>query len=164
MSILTPRIDTIENKYSPSGVLGNTDGAAVSSGYVGQELISSTNSTTDVKNITANIMSMSLPAGVWDVTGSAIIDLQTFGGTAFGSLTLSVDAVSLGLNDPNLTQFPFTYNTNYGWRTPETRVVRFNLTTTTTIYLVGNFALVSGTISTIQARANGCILRAVRVA
>lgn len=140
---------------------GRVDGVAPAAGEIGEIRTAPTGTTTDIKNVTASGVNMLLPAGVWDVTGVMIADMTTVSSGAYGLINCSVDT-SVALNDPNLVQYFYIYNATIAPRVL-TRTIRFNFTTPTTVYLVGNVGVVSGSVSTITMRP-ASHLSAVRVA
>lgn len=67
---LSPRIDTIEAKYSPSGVVGATSGATIGTGVVGQIIRTGAMSSTTVSTgtyVDITGASISLTPGVWAI-------------------------------------------------------------------------------------------------
>jgi hypothetical protein len=139
------------------GIIGTTTNNNANSGSVG-EYLTATNSGTSLTNATsANIASISLTAGDWDVTG--------FNTTVPAGGTITTSAAQ-GLTTTSAT-FP-TANTGSFTNIPgssgagvvvvgQVGPVRFSLSTTTTVFLVANCNFSGGTMT-----ANGFI-RARRI-
>ena len=135
---------------SKVNVSGEIDGAAAGAGYIGQvisSLIASGSAVSLTTNTPANMTSISLTAGDWDVEGSVVF----VGGSvtiAAGSLhevgfstttaALPTDGSEMYLDPSALT----TTSANFG--TPVQRKI-YNVSTTTTVYLVAEGTFTAGT-------------------
>jgi hypothetical protein len=141
-----------------SGIVGTTLADSANAGSVGEYISGTTSGTTITNGTAVNATSISLTAGDWDVTGVA----------AIVGTTIILSAFAAGVSTTSATLGSFgTYgqiaNIN-GTVTASTQtgdvtlpVVRVNVSTTTTVYLVGSATFSSGT-----ATVNG-FLRARRV-
>lgn len=130
---------------------GVTDGSNASSGYVGEYIVSTvaTPGITLSGSTAANVTSISLTAGDWDVTGSVyyigsgttstlnwiMCNVQTT------SASLGAGTVGMFIQTP-LNSGVWTQADNGGLCGPN----RISLTTTTTIYLVTRAGYTGGTI------------------
>lgn len=136
------------NSKGTSGInlKGVTDGSNAPSGYVG-EFISSTvlfaSAVGIASGVPANVTSISLPAGDWDVWGNIGFSLVT--ATSMSNITAATNTVSATLPNPafyiNLT----ITGTSLAGGSQNAPKLRYNLTSTTTIYLVGQATLAGGT-------------------
>jgi hypothetical protein len=145
-----PTINSTGTLTLGTGIAGVTSGTAATAGYVGQ-VISSLIPTGSAVSLTtatpANVTSISLTAGDWDVTasvnyvaGSATIVTGALHevGLNTTTATLPVDGSELYVNSPILT----TTSANFG--TAVQRKV-YNVSTTTTVYLVAEGTFTAGT-------------------
>lgn len=143
---------TFNGSITPSGgIVGKTDGVAVSAGNVGQLLRESrdrsaqTALTTGVSaNITAN--PMTLTAGVWLVTGSvSIIGTATSARLDFGLSTTSA-TLPPASDIPSLRNYSsITVNLTLADLPLFVGPWYVNISSTTTLYLVGNSVYSGGT-------------------
>jgi hypothetical protein len=134
-----------------SGITGGTNSAA---GYVG-EYISATASSVALTTATiTNVTSISLTAGDWDVSGGEYISdsTNTMSNALVGASTTSATLGSSG----TWAQTQFTAGgglmMSYANSIPQQRI---NVTSTTTVYLLGYAVFASGTVNAsgyIQAR------------
>jgi hypothetical protein len=147
-----------------AAVQGKTSGSASTSGYVG-ELVSSIVAISGVSltnNTTANITSISLTAGDWDVTG--YVTFQPAGTTTVQSLIAGISltsattgsVVSPTLDSPT-TRMVASWTTGNAQSVPTPKAI-INVSSTTTVYLV---ALANFGVSTLTA---GGVITARRVA
>lgn len=125
-------------------ISGVTTGSNATSGYVGEFVSSIVNSGSPISltNMTsANVTSISLTAGDWDVWGN-IGFISNADAIDIASAWVSSSSASL----PDFSLFNQTANgggsSSEGVQTP---IIRFNITTTTTIYLSGQAHFASGT-------------------
>lgn len=119
------------------GIVGVTDGSDADAGNVG-EFITATNTQSMTSTVNANVVSISLTAGDWDVWGAIE--------TVLGSGTITVSMIA-GINTVSAT-FPGSQNGAYfvyTWPPSSAEFaaagpvgqLRISVSTTTTIYLVG---------------------------
>lgn len=139
-----------------NGLKGTVLGDNAIAGSVGEFVTSSVTSVALTSGTPANVTSISLTAGDWDVEGNVVITAAVT--TVFQNAKISVNSVSAtDAATPDfswLTGVTFGVNATYSNRAP---TQRFNLTTTTTIFLV-----CSPTFTTSTATAAGRI-RARRI-
>ncbi len=125
-----------------SGITGTTAGTEAAAGTVGQVVTSSASSVSLTNAVFSNITSISLTAGDWEITGvveySPSAASPTRMSTAITSTSAAVD------NWFNRTLLRATM-TAAGQQCQTTPVVRYNLTSTTTVYLVGLMDFSTGT-------------------
>jgi hypothetical protein len=138
-----------------SSIVGTTTNDSASAGRVG-EFVSSTVANTTVSltsGTPANVTSISLTAGDWDVSGMVIFN--TAGTTVMSAQVAGVSSTSATLVTYQFANIAGTQSAGAGGNVV-TPVVRISLSATTTVYLVaqGNF-----TTSTCQA---GGVIRARR--
>ena len=138
------------------GIRGTATNDNAAAGIVG-EYVSSTVAYASRISLTtatpANITSISLTAGDWDVTGIVVIGLNSATCTAMASSINSTGGTVGALGEysqsnPNTTTASFQYFN-------VTPTVRFSLSSTTTVYLVGSATFSAGTVDgfgTIRAR------------
>lgn len=134
---------------------GVTDASNAGSGKVG-EYLSADNSTAAVNAVSgtaANVVSLSLPAGDWELNGSVSFNSSNAALTGYSAGVNTVSATLPGFLDNTTVSATFTVGTQ---RVPVPSV-RLNLTSTTTVYLVATAFFNSGAV---QAFAK---LRARRV-
>jgi hypothetical protein len=149
------------NGITSPGIIGVTDGSNATAGTVGEYITSSVTSFSSITNGTNyNVTTISLTAGDWDVVGS--VEFNFSGTTNVTSIAAAISSTSATFGSAG-TYFVFgssnggflygAYNTQLG----NIPIQRFNITTTTTIYLIAqsNF-----TVSTAQARGS---IRARRI-
>jgi hypothetical protein len=121
-----------------NGIVGTTLADSANSGSVG-EVITATSGTVSLSNSTnTNLESVTLSAGDWNVTGTA--NLSCSGGSAIGLVLAGFSTTSAGSPAfPNYFEDAFTANpvTTYTAGLP---MVRYNVSSTTTVYLVGYVA------------------------
>ena len=135
----------------PNGIVGVTGGGAAAAGIDGQVISSLVPIGSAVSIATSgtavNVTSVSLTAGDWDVEGSVnfVAGSATIVGGALHevgfnttTVTLPVDGSEVYLSAPTLT----TTSANFG--TPVQRKV-YNVSSTTTVYLVANGTFTAGT-------------------
>ena len=119
-------------------IKGVTDGSTAASGYVGELLTATTVSAVALTSgVSANMVTLSLPAGDWDVWG-----WLTTSNNAFTSCLYSVNNVSATLGASNAT-----YIGGGGTIGPcagQAPRVPYNTTSTSTIYLVINTTFSAG--------------------
>lgn len=144
--------------YNSSGVICTTTNNNAAAGYLGEYIESVINSGLAVSlttNTAANITSISLTAGDWDVTGG--IGFAQSGTTASlyqaGSSTTSATLPVTG--EASWVQYPFAVVVTGDKFMSPIPTVRYSLSGTTTIYLVASATFSAGTVSafgTIRAR------------
>lgn len=135
-----------------SSVTGVTSGAAAAAGKVGEVISSVVASGAAVSlstGTTANVTSIALTAGDWDVTG--VLDLQFGATTSYTNLAggISLTSATLGAQDSGFDfETPAAVPTNakdMAWVLP---TVQINVSGNTTVYLV---AQATFTVSTLKA-------------
>lgn len=144
---------------STDGIVGTTTNNNANAGSVGEFQSSFTTGTSVTSGVVANIVSISLTAGDWDVTG--VVQTVPAGTTTTSLVQVGVSTVSGtfatvtgGFNNTTVLQssVPAGNQTNIG-----PPVTRISLSSTTTVYLV---AQISFAVSTMAAHG---FIRARRV-
>jgi hypothetical protein len=156
---------TFSNAIIPSqttGITGTTTNNNASTGYVGEYISSTVGNTTAslTTGVTANLTSLSLTAGDWDVSGSVQFDVGATTNITYWYSSISTTSATLGGNaNSNNSTSPTAAGTVFGATafTLQSPTVRISIASTTTVYLVTN---VGFTISTVNA---GGTIRARRV-
>jgi hypothetical protein len=124
---------------SARNIVGDTSGTAVPTGYVGEQLRSTGTTGSLVSNTAANITSITLTPGTWDITGICSISASVNpSGTVQNVLAISANSASLtgsvdGDSQVQNGTAPSSGNYNVGMSVPQFRV---NVTSNTTYYLV----------------------------
>lgn len=139
-----------------AGIIGATAGSAIGAGLIGELVAGSGSSITLGSGTAANLASISLSAGEWDVSGS-------MAGSVSAGQTVNAQAVGISLATGTMPAFgsytslgaAAAVGTGHVISTP---VVRVAVSTTTTVYLVGEVFLSGGT-----STANAGSMRARRV-
>lgn len=129
-----------------SGIVGTTLANNAQAGSVGEVLTASANTVNVPSAINTNVVTLSLSAGDWDIQGTIVF--YPAGSTVPSALISGLSSTSTtfgGLGTYVVTRATFATGGNEAQTTP---IVRFNVSTTTTIYLV---AQVSYTVSTMTA-------------
>ncbi|MHB9838508.1 hypothetical protein Q8F57_027140 [Paraburkholderia terrae] len=149
---------TATSNFTPSqtnGIVGTTTNNNVNAGSVG-EFVSNTGSGVSLTSaVGANITSVSLTAGDWDVSGSIqYLPSSVTSASFLGSSVNTVSATIGSVGSANVLQFTMSSPNATHLPTP---VLRLSLSATTTVFLVGLASWTGGTIT-----ANG-LLRARRV-
>lgn len=142
-----------------SGYGGRTDGVAVTAGCIG-EILTATAAPAAVSlttNTSADVTSVSLTAGVWDVTG--VINFTPAGTTSITQIGGGVNTTSatLGAQDSYARDVYAAMVPGANVISKAVPTVRINIAETTTVYLV---ARATFTVSTLTA---GGTIRATRV-
>ncbi|QHJ80882.1 MAG: hypothetical protein [Bacteriophage sp.] len=136
---------------SPSPLQGVVDASNAATGKVGEVLTAITALSAITTNVDTNLVSISLTPGDWDVSGVA----------RFETSASAITSVFCGLTTTSATApgFPAACQisgmTSGGTQQVNPPLVRFNVSATTTVYLVGRAAFASGTATArgyIQAR------------
>jgi hypothetical protein len=139
-----------------TGLLGTTTNNNASAGYWGEYVTASGSAVSLTSGTAANITSISLTAGDWDVTGT--IQFVPAASTTTSQMFSGVSNTS-GANgtfdQTTITRYPLSAGS--GSTVLPTPVSRFSLSTTTTIFLVGSASFAVSTMT-----ANG-LIRARRV-
>jgi hypothetical protein len=148
---------------SARNVVGDTSGTVVPAGYVGERLSFVNASSVNIFNTTQNIVTATIPAGIWDIHGYTLVD-YVIGSSSQHTLGFSIDTTSATLNDPNLSQLLISYNANVGFRTPPTRIIRYSFSSTTTVYLIANVGGITGGMTAATSRTNSSTIIAIRIA
>lgn len=129
---------------------GTTTNDSAFSGQVGEYISASVASPGSgiTSATTANVTSISLTAGDWDVRGNAIFIAA--GSTALSSLQLAINTTSATLPTPpnadayTVSQLTFATGGTQGISTGPTRI---SVASTTTVYLVANAAFTTSTMT-----------------
>lgn len=136
-----------------AGTATNNNAVAGNIGEYIQSVVASGSAVALSTGTTANVTSISLTAGDWDVTG--VVDYAMTGATATNFLHgTSTTSATLGGQD-SYAQKPFAFagsNATLGDNAP---LVRLSLSGTTTVYLVAQAAFSGGSVDaygTIRAR------------
>jgi hypothetical protein len=144
-----------------TGIVGTTSGSDAASGYVGEYVYSTIASASAVALTTAtaaNVTSISLSAGDWDVSG--LVELATTSATVAANAPVyaGIATTSATLTD---TQYALhrpvavTTTTYAPWLSLHAPTLRLSLTATTTVYLVAQATFTAGTMKaygTVRAR------------
>lgn len=140
---------------STNGIVGTTTNDNANAGSVGEYVTATATGVALTSNTGANITSISLTAGDWDVQGT--MQVQAAGTTNIGNALAGVSTTSATIGAlGTYWQFLSSVTTGGGLVFP-TPTVRLSLTTTTTVFLVAN---VGFTVSTCSASG---LIRARRV-
>jgi len=139
--------------FSPTtqGIVGTTTNDSASAGYVG-EVIDSSATVTVSSNVYTNITSISLTAGDWDVWGNMLYASTANATTQFAGW-ISVTSASY---PGNSLSSDLSFNSGTIMTSGQAFTVpyrRYNLSSTTTIYLTGVAVFTSGT-GSIEGRIN----------
>lgn len=122
------------------GLVTGTPGA----GFIGQQIrsaISSASSVSITNNTQTNITSISLTAGIWDVTGIVMYTGSLTG--TFSGASINTVSATLGTIGDNYITIPLVSTAiDLGIVVPPYRI---SLTSTTTVYLIGYCSFSSGT-------------------
>lgn len=139
---------TINVTTQTGGTLQGGKFQAPSAGFIGEQIRSAVASGSAINtpnNTATNITSISLTAGIWDVSAVAAIQSVTTGTYFNGSINTT--SATQGTAGDNMVQITNLSNTN-NHQSLSIPSYRLTLTTTTTVYLVG-FAIYSvGTATT----------------
>lgn len=132
------------------GIVGDTTGGSAAAGIVG-EYVSATVSVGSAvslsNNVTANVTSMSLSAGDWDVGG--LVSFSPGAGTAMTGVFAAISTISATfLPTPGGGIAQVNPGGTVGWvNTLVTGQVRIDVSTTTTVYLVAEASFSGGTLA-----------------
>ena len=135
--------------FTPSqtnGIVGTTTNNNANAGSVGEHVTATGTAVSLTNNTFANITSISLTAGDWEVYGSAAFNPAA--STTMSAITLGINSTSATLPANGLSsqlQCSFTTGTNQGMVAPSQR---FSLSATTTIYLVTIVSFGASTMTT----------------
>ncbi|ANA34298.1 hypothetical protein [Ralstonia mannitolilytica] len=120
---------------STAGIVGTTTNDSANAGSVGEYQTATTTNTSMSNGVGANLTSVSLTAGDWDVQCSAYY--HPAGSTTITGLAASVSTVSANLGAFGATTYlQLTFNTGSG-NYIMSPVWRLSLASTTTVYCVG---------------------------
>lgn len=118
------------------GISGVTSGTGGATGTVGENQSTSTTGTSMASGTSVNCASKSLAAGDWLVWGN--VQFSPAGSTTVSSLYAGVSTTSATLPSPSqYTNFNAGFTTGQAQVLPTTPAIE-NLSSTTTVYLVGN--------------------------
>ena len=121
-----------------NGIVGTTTNNNANAGSVGEYVSAQLTAPTSglTSGTAANVISISLTAGDWDVSGAVFVNLGA--GTAASLVQASINTVSATNQGPTTgycTYLQVTFTTSGGVGTP-VPTLRLSLSTTTTVYLV----------------------------
>lgn len=146
--------NTLTGSSLPTGVtittpniIGVSNGSNASAGSVGEVMTASGSSVALSNNVSANICSVTLTPGDWQVEANILIT-----GGALTAANGGVNTTS-GTSPASAMLGQYVSSTTFsaiGWAVP---TQRFNISTNTTVYLVGTSAFSSG-----SSNGNGAIL------
>jgi len=130
---------------SGQGIQGVTDGSNASAGIVGEYVSSSVSAPSSglTSGVVTNATSISLTAGDWDVTGLIYFN---FGGSTTSTYSIgaiSTTSATIPVAPYFSTELFATQNTGTACLLP-VPTIRLNITTTTTVYLVGQSSFSGG--------------------
>jgi hypothetical protein len=152
----TYEVDVIGSGRFSTGVVGTATNDSAGAGYVG-EYVSSTvaigSAVALTTTVVANVTSISLTAGDWDVCGQLDFSNTTVTATQYGGGVSSTSA-ALGAQDTYFTLPASFVGSSAPYRQPLS-TVRVSLAATTTIYLVAQAVFSGGSTAaygTIRAR------------
>ncbi|QUN42426.1 hypothetical protein KEH56_24295 [Burkholderia cenocepacia] len=132
---------------STAGIKGTSTSDNANAGSVGEYQTATSASTAITTGTTTNIVSLTLSAGDWDVSG--VVNYVPAAGTtatvSYTGISTSSGALqSIG----SITQYPFTAPAGMQQTIP-TPTVRVSVSATTTVYVVANIAFSGGTCNTL---------------
>lgn len=124
-----------------------TSGVSAMGGQIVTAAVAAGSAVALTTNVTANITSISLTAGDWDVTG--IVQYTPAATTSITQLTQGASSTSATLGaQGSFSKFVTAANiltaVDPAWNLP---TVRFSLTVTTTVYLVANATFTASTLA-----------------
>jgi hypothetical protein len=133
---------------STNGIVGTTTNDSANAGSIGEYQEATSGSTSITSNTSTNIVSLSLTAGDWDVTGA--VQYIANAGTTISTGAAGVSTTSATL--PAIPRYTFLAGvavTNaIGSTTVPAIPTRISLSTTTTVFLVGFTSFAGGTANT----------------
>lgn len=158
LTALTGSGNTVVMSQHPT-ISGFTDGSNASAGNLGEYLTSSVASGVSLTSATStNITSLSVTAGDWDIEGSATTVPSAVLGTRGVGLSLTSATMPDASTDFKFNLVQISPNSNSGQTEYyQTGRVRLSISITTTVYLVCNVTIGSGTCTA------GGVIRARRV-
>lgn len=124
------------------GIKGTTAGDNAQSGSVGEFITNNASGVSLTSGTPANVTSMTLPAGDWDVWGS---DQVINTGTSLSSYSLSISTTSATLSTPDVSANYASSSANIGIYNGSVPATRKNITGSTTYFLVQQVSTASGT-------------------
>jgi len=130
---------------SANGIVGTTTNDNANAGSVGEFVSNSASGTSLTNNTPANVTSVSLTAGDWDVSGT--IQFAAGAGATATQIIAGVSSTSAtfgGVGTFSTLSLTFATATSSTIASP---VARFSLSTTTTIFLVGQSTFAGGTMT-----------------
>lgn len=127
--------------FSPTtgGIVGVTTNNDAAAGVVGEFLSGTATGIALTSTVTSNVCSVSLTAGDWQVSGSVAFAVAGGASCTYQSIGLSSTSATLGtLGAENNTFAEISDVPNLAGFIYNVGVMRFNLSSTTTVYLVAN--------------------------
>lgn len=144
-----PSTSTFAGSITPSstaGIIGTTTNDNANTGSWGEYVTAVGTSVALTSSTNANITSISLTAGDWDVSGNAVFSAG--GGTTVNNMSASVGTTSATLNsDPDRAIWNGVTMTTGPTVSQLAPVQRISIASTTTVYLVANSTFSGGTLS-----------------
>jgi len=140
---------TLTGALTPSttaGIVGTTIGDNANAGSVGEYVSSSVSppSTGLTSGTVTNATSISLTAGDWDITGLIFFNFGSGTTSTYSIGAISTTSATIPGSPYFSTQLFATQNTGTGCALP-VPTIRLNITSTTTVYLVGQSSFTGGT-------------------
>jgi hypothetical protein len=139
-------------------LLGRTDGSAPGAGIVGQVIRATLARASQIAlaaGAFVNVLSISLPAGEWDVRGNVIFSMAV-AANGISLLVADISTTSVTIADDGTQSYGVAINNAVGTQSFIASVAlpnrRLSLTATTTVYLVAQSALLSNGSGYIEAR------------
>lgn len=136
----------MSNSISPSptaGIVGVITGGNANAGAVGEYVTATGSAVTTTSTVAANIATLSLTAGDWDVTGTVVANnaggLVTAIAVGISTVTATLPALTSGAS-VNATGFSAAGNPTYA-----SPVVRISVSATTSVFLVTTITWSGGT-------------------
>ncbi len=139
-----PSIDTTNFTALSTGLQlkGNNTNTAPPAGFIGEQIRSAVGPTSPGDGSTVNLTSISLTAGIWDVT--ALLNAQFTGTASIANLMISLNSASF---TGNVLGDNYTLGTpvSIGYISLDIPSYRITLSSTTTIYCVIQVSYTTGT-------------------
>lgn len=131
--------------FSSSAIGGVTNGSNAAAGIVGEYVTNSVSAAAITSAVTSNVLSISLTAGDWDVSG--VVRSAPAGGTSVQQQVGGISTTSATLG-PLGTFANDTYQPAAGTgEAHPTPTVRVNVSTTTTVFLVATIVYSGGSLT-----------------
>jgi len=139
-------LTSIANFTPQVGIVGTTAGGNAPAGNIGELLSNTTTGTALTTAVSANATSVSLTAGDWDVMGT--LTCVPAGSTVINYCAAGINTVSATIPAAQGSSAQIPGSTLAGLAViMTTPIVRVNLTTTTTVFLVANSGFTTSTLT-----------------